>query len=235
MSINILDAAGNLVPVPTPNGNGRAAAANSAPLVLSTEDLAVLNSVATLITATNTAIAALQSTLHTDELAGIAAATTVAAINSGTTATGTVKTSVDAVAAAVAATNTLLGTPAPLPAGTAQIGSVGTRIVDATGAALTVKYAFADLTATGDIVAAVATKRIKVLNYSIVCGAVAASARFTSGTGPTSVNPVFSFAPAGGIAESSEFGLFQTAVGEKLAVTMSGTGPLAVRVAYVEA
>lgn len=113
------------------------------------------------------------------------------------------------------------------------VGAVASQQLDSTGASAPIKYAFADLTATNDIVTAVAGKRIKVLSYSVVCGAVAASIRFQSG-GTASISPVMSFGPAGGIVEKDEFGLFQTAAGAKLTALMTGTGPLAVRISYVE-
>lgn len=48
-TIDVKDASGSTVPIEKPNGNGRAAAANSRPMVLSTEDLAALTALATLI------------------------------------------------------------------------------------------------------------------------------------------------------------------------------------------
>ena len=89
-------------------------------------------------------------------------------------------------------------------------------------------------TATGDLVSAVAGKKIRVLTYTLAASA-AFTAAFTSGTGPTNISGAMSIASSGNIRGGfgKDAPAFETASGEKLALTLSGTGTVAGHVTYV--
>lgn len=107
-TVDVKDASGSTVTLNAPAALGRAAAASSKPVTLSSEDFAVIDGLETLITATNTAIASTNTaiastntkldTLHTD--IGTTLHADVDGMETLATATNT----------AIAATNTALGT-----------------------------------------------------------------------------------------------------------------------------
>lgn len=100
--------------------------------------------------------------------------------------------------------------------------------------ALTVKRILINKTATGDLVALVSGKKIRVTNVFLMCSA-ALTVTFTSGTGPTSITGPIPIAANGGFAPGFDpTGHFETAAGEKLAMTISGTGTAAGWLNYVE-
>jgi hypothetical protein len=99
---------------------------------------------------------------------------------------------------------------------------------------LTPKFLAINKTATGDLVALVSGKKIRVTNLDVVCSA-ALTVTFTSGTGATAITGPLGFAANGGIAAGYDpTGHFETATGEKLAVTISGAGSLAGWLKYIE-
>jgi len=85
------------------------------------------------------------------------------------------------------------------------------------------------------VVAAVAGSRIRVLSYSLSGGAAGVStATFNSkpGGAGVAISPLNSLAANGQKAEADNNGLFQTAVGEGLSITVATTA-VGVRVTYI--
>jgi hypothetical protein len=98
----------------------------------------------------------------------------------------------------------------------------------------TPKFAFVNLSASGDVIAAVATKRIRVLSYSVVTGAASASVKFQSG-GTSDITSLKAFGANAGISSGfCQAGHFQTVAGEKLNLVMTGTGPVGIDLTYIE-
>lgn len=97
-----------------------------------------------------------------------------------------------------------------------------------------IKFLSISKTATGDLVSAVSDKKIRVLGYTLAASA-AFTAKFTSGTGPTDLTGAMSIAANGNIygGGGSDCPACETAVGEKLALTLSGTGTVAGHLTYV--
>lgn len=97
-----------------------------------------------------------------------------------------------------------------------------------------IQFAVFNKTATGDLVSAITSKKIRVIAYAFVASA-AFTVTFTSGTGPTSITGPMSVAANGGVSYTGgiDAPAFETASGEKLAVTLSGTGTVAGHIAYV--
>lgn len=93
-------------------------------------------------------------------------------------------------------------------------------------------FATISLTATGDLVAAVTAKKIRVVSYAIVCSA-GLTVNFESGT--TDISGPMEIAANGGIsfAGGPEAPAFETAAGTKLAMTISGTGNVRGHLCYV--
>lgn len=100
------------------------------------------------------------------------------------------------------------------------------------GSGKTLKSAVLSLTATGTVVSAVASKRIKVFAVKAICSA-ALSINFRDG-GTTALEGVQSIAINGGYTESvnpPNF-LFATTVGNSLDLVITGIGTVAGRVSY---
>ena len=96
----------------------------------------------------------------------------------------------------------------------------------------TLRSARFSLTATGTVVSAVASKRIKVYAVKLVCSA-ALSVNFRSGASTLLEDPV-PLPANGGYTESVEppnF-LFGTTAGDRLDLVISGTGTASGRVSY---
>jgi hypothetical protein len=109
-----------------------------------------------------------------------------------------------------------------------------TNTVYAGSTALTIKRGTISLTATGDLQALVVSKKIRVLSMMFVCSA-ALTVKLTSGTGPTDLTGAMSFVANGGMPFSeSKKGLFETAVGAKLSMAITGTGTVSGFYTYVE-
>lgn len=131
-----------------------------------------------------------------------------------------------------------LNATAVIAAGTALIGKVSTAddvtdIYDGT-TSLTFKRAFATATASGNtqVVAAVTSKSIKVLRYSIRAN-TAVSGTFRSNS--TAISASFyltQFAVNNG--SYCKYGHYQTASGEALNFNLAATGTVAIEVLYVE-
>lgn len=105
------------------------------------------------------------------------------------------------------------------------------------GVQLTPKYAIisaATSGATNTIVAAVATKKIRVLSYSFVCDA-AVGVQWRSSTAGSNLSGIMSFSANGGIhAAHSPVGHFETAAGESLNFNLTGNVGVRGHVTYVE-
>lgn len=136
-TMNVLNSVGGTESVEKPLAPGRAAAASSRPVALSTEDFAVIDGIETLITATNAAIATTNSSLSTidgrvDGLETLVTATNTA-IGVTNTSLTTIDGRVDTLETLIASTNTKLDTAITalqiidnmtLAASTANIGDV---------------------------------------------------------------------------------------------------------------
>lgn len=94
------------------------------------------------------------------------------------------------------------------------------------------KFATISLTATGDLVAAVTDKKIRVISYAFVTSA-ALTINFESGT--TDITGPMEVAANGGVSYSGgvDAPAFETAAGTKLAMTISGTGNVRGHLCYV--
>lgn len=109
-----------------------------------------------------------------------------------------------------------------------------TNTVYAGSTALTIKRGIINLTATGDLQALVSGKKIRVLSMTFVCS-TALTVKFTSGPGPTDLTGPMSFVANGGMPFSESLkGLFETASGAKLSMSITGTGTVAGFYTYVE-
>lgn len=119
-----------------------------------------------------------------------------------------------------------------------------TDFVMQAGLGLTPKYAVIALTATGTIVPAVATKRIRVIALAMTCDALTGDETYTFRTAAagTAISGAFcDSSGAGPAVESivlpfSQVGWFETAAGALLELSLAGTTPHANGVlVYVEA
>ena len=91
---------------------------------------------------------------------------------------------------------------------------------DRTGEILPAKV---DISASGNIVAAVAGKKIRVINY-VLMAASAVTAKWQSGNTPTDHSGAMSLAAAGGlVCPDSRAGWFETNAGEPLKLVL-GSG-----------
>lgn len=87
-----------------------------------------------------------------------------------------------------------------------------------------------------DIVPAVAGKRIRVLNYTIVESAAGVNPKFTSGLVPTDLTGVLGFGANGGAAPQGTplSPQFETGVGEKLSLAHAAAGTTGGHLTYME-
>ena len=94
------------------------------------------------------------------------------------------------------------------------------------------RFAKISLTATGDLVAADAKRKIRVLSYMLVCSA-ALTVNFESAT--TDISGPMELAANGGVSFGGSLGgpAFETARGEKLALTIAGSGNVRGHLCYV--
>lgn len=101
------------------------------------------------------------------------------------------------------------------------------------GDASPIKFAVISKTATGDLVAAVTGKKIRVLGYQLTASA-AFTANFESGT--TDITGVMNIPANGALsyAGGREAPAFETAAGAKLALTLGGTGQVSGFLSYIE-
>jgi hypothetical protein len=109
-----------------------------------------------------------------------------------------------------------------------------------TGAALTVKRAFASVaagTTDGPVVAAVAGKKLRVLAFILMAAATATLATFNSkGAGAgVAISPAYPCAINGGLAPPyNVHGWLETSAGEGLTLTTGAGSTVVVQVVYVE-
>lgn len=95
-----------------------------------------------------------------------------------------------------------------------------------------IKFASATLTASGDLVTAVAGSKIRVISLTLSSSA-ACTVQFQSNA-TTDISGLFTL-PADGLAHaSSEFGLFETSSGHKLNAVLTGTVSVGVTLSYRE-
>ncbi len=182
-TIDVKDASGTTVPIEKPLAPGRAAAAASRPVVLSTEDLAALAALAT--------------------------------------ALGDILTKLPVNAA-----------PMQQSGGSVAIASDG---IGAGAALLVPKFAVIAASSSGDnaIVAAVPTKKIRVLAYNMVANG-AVNAKFQSDATDKTGLKYFDAAGAGICAPFNPVGWFETVAGEKLDLNLSGAVAVGGELVYVE-
>lgn len=125
-----------------------------------------------------------------------------------------------------------------LAAGSALIGAVGAILrTDAMlngTTSLTPKFAFATLSATGSVVAAVTSKKIRVLRYSMMADA-ACTVYFRTIATATQISGTKYIAATGGAGGTfSPVGQFETISGEALGLFITGAANVSVDVVYVE-
>lgn len=247
-TMTVKNATGGTETIEKPLAPARALAAASRPVVLSTEDLAAINAITaaittldgrvdgleTLIGATNTALASLVS--QTDTLETLIAATNAAL--------STIDGRVDGLETLITATNAALA--AAIPAGTNVIGKVGldqnangvsqnSDAVYVAGVAVTPKFAVIAASSSGDnqIVAAVTSKKIRVLAYNMVANG-AVNAKFQSDATDKTGLKYFDAAGAGICAPFNPVGWFETVAGEKLDLNLSGAVAVGGELVYIE-
>ncbi len=118
--------------------------------------------------------------------------------------------------------------------------TVGGQIFDENGVLCTVKYAFANVAAgqtDSSIVAAVSSKKIRVLSYLLQAGSSATNFTFNSkgGGAGTAISMLHANAANGGVARAvNEHGYFQTNSGEALTATTGAGATTGVQVTYIE-
>lgn len=171
-----------------------------------------------------------QTGTHTVEL-GSTTLTALETIELGSTTLAALET----ISATVTGSVSMTGA---LPAGTAYLGQQGAELSTSAirdgSTSLTPKFAAISAASSGDntAVAAVTSKKIRVLSYSLVAdGAV--TARFQSDT--TDLTGAMSFAENGGISCAfSPVGHFETAAGVALQLNLGGAVGVRGHLTYVE-
>jgi len=88
-------------------------------------------------------------------------------------------------------------------------------------------------TLTSDLVAAVSSKKIRVLSLTI-SAAAACSVKFETGASAAVVAESLYLPDNGTVSMSSELGLFETATGDKLMINKTGAADITVTVSYRE-
>lgn len=96
-----------------------------------------------------------------------------------------------------------------------------------------VSVALASGTASADLVAAVATQKIRVLSYTVSSDS-ACSIKFDSGASVSTVSQDIYLAANGSLSTSSELGLFESTAGEKLVAVVTGSANVSVTISYRE-
>jgi len=99
------------------------------------------------------------------------------------------------------------------------------------------KSAFASGTASADVVAAVTSKKVRVMSLIITATAactVQLQSTNLSTTTATNLTPAFRLPADGNLTISNELGLFETLSGEKLNAVVSAGGDYTVMVTYRE-
>ena len=91
----------------------------------------------------------------------------------------------------------------------------------------------ASATATTDLVAAVATKKLRVLSLTISADA-ACSVKFETGSSAATIAQSIFLPINGTVTQACELGLFETASGDKLMINKTGAANVTVTVSYRE-
>lgn len=133
------------------------------------------------------------------------------------------------------------GTPVPVspsnPLPVTGASTLSTASIDNAGVALTPKFAKISAAGSGNntLVAAVTSKKIRVLAYNLI-GAGAVNAKFQSDASGTDLTGLKTIAAAGGglCAPFSPVGWFETATGVLLNLNLSGAVLVAGELVYVE-
>jgi hypothetical protein len=204
-TINVLDSVGSTVAIEKPLVPGRAAAASSRPVVLSTEDAAFLDGIEAAIASTNTKLDTLNGSV------------------SPSTAPGTDPSTMSGVQGS---------------AGMSPLSVYhDTNKITNDGVLLTPKYAKIAASSSGNntLVAAVASKKIRVLAYNIMAAA-AVNAKFQDGAGGTDLTGLKYFDAAGaGISVGyNPVGWFETTANTLLNLNLSGAQAVGGELVYIE-
>lgn len=104
------------------------------------------------------------------------------------------------------------------------------------GTIVTPKYAVISTSSSGDttLVAAVTSKKIRVVSYAFVCSGTV-SVKFQSGTGGTALTGVMDFTAQTGLcAAFNPFGWFESASGVLLAINLSAAIAVRGHLSYLE-
>jgi autotransporter translocation and assembly factor TamB len=120
-----------------------------------------------------------------------------------------------------------LSTPAPV--------TISTAAIDNNGVVLTPKYAKIAISASGTVIAAVASKKIRVLAFTITSNG-AVNAKFQTSTGPADLSGLI-YMPAAGNGICCNFnpvGWFETGVGDALNINLSAGIAIGGTITYVE-
>lgn len=159
------------------------------------------------------------------------------------TASGNLKTAVLEALPAGANNIGSVNIGAAIPAGTNRIGgayAVSGQIIDENGIVLTVKRAFANIAASttdGSVIAAVTSKKLRILAVYAQCGATATNLTFNSkpaGAG-TAISPTMQNGANGGeVLPQNSYGWFETVAGEGLTVTTGAGSQTGILVQYIE-
>lgn len=88
-------------------------------------------------------------------------------------------------------------------------------------------------TLTSDLVAAVSSKKIRVLSYTI-SAETACSVKFETGASAATVAESLYLPVNGSITQACELGLFETASGDKLMINKTGAANITVTISYRE-
>lgn len=247
-TINVLDSVGATVAVARVADTGRAAATASLPTVMSTEDKTALDAAVTdlaaievLLTTQNGYLDGVEGLLTTIDTDTGASSSALGAV--GDTAVTNPASSASVIAALKGLLDLIGDTNTQLPSalvGT-MLSTVGTIRGDQiyAGAALTPKFAAISASSSGNnaLVAAVTSKKIRVLAYSLVPNG-AVNARFQTDGGGTPGNLTglkYMGAAGNGIVQGfNPIGWFETDAGESLDLNLSGAVAVGGELVYVE-
>lgn len=116
--------------------------------------------------------------------------------------------------------------------------SIETGVLLVAGAELTPKFKFVNVAASqtnSTVVAAVTSKKIRVMQIAVLGAATATNVTFNSAGGPTAISPLMANGANGGeILPFSPMGWFETLAGEALSVTTSAGATTGILVGYIE-
>lgn len=258
--IPVLNASGTPVNVNAPLAPGRAAAAESRPVALSTEDAAFLDSLEALLTSIDGKLTTIDGRVDGLETLIGTTNTTLTTIDGRVDGVegliGTTNSTLTTIDGRVDGLEGVLGTPTDAAVANGAAGTIdghlrqikdqmtdanpssvrlATDLVANGTATLTPKFAKITASASGNtsVVALVASKKIRVLQM-VFTGNGAVNVKFQSNT--TDITGLtYIGAAGGGIAPPfSPLGLFETAAGEALNINLSGAVAVGGTLVYVE-